>query len=76
MPDERLRSQLADDLKDALLEVARLSEMIAVLRASHSHSVDEDKLNTLSAEWTAANARATALRREMQAAAGDEAGPS
>lgn len=64
MSNETLRAQLVSELQLAIEEVARLSEMITVLRATHS--ANEGKLVELSSEWTTANNRAAALRQEVQ----------
>jgi len=58
------RALLLAELRETLEEVARLSEMIVVMRASHA--LDEQKLKELSAEWIAASLRASQLRSEMQ----------
>jgi ABC-type sugar transport system ATPase subunit len=65
MSADSSRSQLLAELRHTLEEVARLSEMIVVMRTSHA--LDERRLKELSDEWSAASLRASELHSEMQA---------
>jgi predicted nucleic acid-binding Zn-ribbon protein len=65
MSDANSPAQVQAELDRCLKEVARLSEMITVLKLSHA--IDEQKLAELSAEWITANLRVSELREELKA---------
>jgi len=64
MSEQDRRPALVQELRDALEEVARLSEMMSVLLATHV--LDRDKLRELRIEVDAAKARAAQLRAEIE----------
>jgi hypothetical protein len=68
MPDPGSRAALVQELRDALQEVARLSEMMSVLLATHH--IDESKAQELRKELATAKLRADQLRQTIETSDG------